>query len=114
MASDLTPARLFELVWESMADILGTAATAALLGRAASRAALRGLDISREGLVYRYRLPESWHRAGDPDALSLLRALANELAPLLQTMSGPVVARRLGQVAPLRQAGIVAVEEVRE
>ena len=35
----LSAAELFDLLWESLADVLGTAATAALLRRAIKRAA---------------------------------------------------------------------------
>src|ERR1051325_10337245 len=67
----LSIADLFTLVWDALADVLGTATTAAVLRRAARRAAprcaeLTELSISREKLEYRCTLPSRW--VNDPDA----------------------------------------------
>jgi hypothetical protein len=61
----LSAAALFTLLWEELADVLGTAATAVLVRRAARRAAhrrpeLAELAISRENLEYRFILPRAW------------------------------------------------------
>ena len=112
-ASDPSLAALFTLVWEALADVLGTAATATLLRRAA-RAAVRRctelneLAISRENLEYRYTLPAGWRNGGQPDAL---RELVAELRPLLVELTGPVVYRRLERIPALRERGIIPPEK---
>lgn len=108
-------ASLFELIWESMADVLGTAATATLLRRALKRAARRhaelsGVVIGRNDFDYEYRVPETWQHSGG-DAVGALRELVRDLQPLLVEMTDQVVVRRLARVAPLGQLGIVAGEE---
>lgn len=100
-----------------MADILGTAATATLLRRAAKRGAARhsvlsGVSIRQEELTYRYVLPSSWEQESNQQALDALRTLALELRPLLIEMTGSVVIRRLAQVAALSPLWPVLQEEV--
>jgi hypothetical protein len=113
--AELSIAALFTLVWEALADVLGTAATATLLRRAARRAAprcaeLTELAITREKLEYRYRLPSAWAdgAGGKPVAL---RELVAELRPLLVELTGPVVFRRLERIPELRKSGIIAPQE---
>jgi len=58
-------AALFDLLWESLADVLGTAASATLLRRAIKQAVSRTswsepVIVTRNGLDYEYRLPETW------------------------------------------------------
>jgi hypothetical protein len=106
-----TPAGLFALLWDTLADVLGTAAAATLLRRAARRASahgpvLNGVVIAREGLTYGYRLPEAWEREDSAKALSALDALVQELRPLLVELTGPVLVRRLDRLAPFRVRGI--------
>ena len=62
---DLDTAALFAIVWDALAEVLGTAATAAIVRRAAGRAAtdspeLVDVVIRREKLEYRYTLPHAW------------------------------------------------------
>jgi hypothetical protein len=118
----LSAAALFKLLWEGLADVLGTAATAVLVRRAARRAAARNpelaeLAISREKLEYRFTLPRAWTERADAaaaiataDALAL-RELVGELRPLLVELTGPVVVRRLAQIPELRARGIVPADE---
>jgi len=115
--SELTAEGLFALLWDSMADLLGTAATATLLRRALRRASaqqpvLCGVVTEREGLTYRYTVPPAWQQALDQEALAALRALTLELYPLLVEMTGPVVVRRLARVETLRRAALAPQEEV--
>lgn len=103
-------ADLFGLLWESLADVLGTAATATLLRRAARRAlptspALVELTIARDDLEYRYKLPLAWNARGIGAPLAL-RALVGELWPLLVEMTGQVVVRHLEKIPGLRPLGI--------
>jgi len=102
----LCAALLFNMLWEALADVLGTAATATLLRRAARRALPRcpqlgELTIERENLEYRYRLPGAWE---DPDKIlpPALRELVGELRSLLVELTGPVVLRHLEGVPELR------------
>ena len=111
-----TPGVLFELLWETMTDVLGTAATATLLRRALKRAISRhhdlsGLVIERNGFGYEYRLPDAWLEARGGQTLHGLEELVKDLQPLLEEMTGPVLARRLARVEPLRQLGIFADKE---
>jgi hypothetical protein len=101
----------FDLLWESLADVLGTAASATLLRRAIKRAALRIpsselVTVTRDGLDYTYRFPETWTQPGNEEALRTLRIVAAELRVLLVELTGPVVVRRLARLAPFRDLGI--------
>jgi hypothetical protein len=112
-----TVSDLFTLLWSTLADIVGTAATATLLRRAARRASsdmpeLEGLVISRDGLEYRYAVPDTWQRTADRQNVGALRALIRELGPLLVDLTGPLVVRRLGQLEPLQAQGVLSMEEV--
>lgn len=98
-----TPAARFELLRRALEEIIGAAATATLVRRAARRGARRSpelteLSIERRGVELRYTLPASWAReCADP--LESLRDLVHELSPLLIELTGMVVIRRLGVVA---------------
>ena len=104
-------AELFELLWDSLADVLGTAAAATLLRRAIKRAAAKissaeAVVVIRNGPDYEYRLPETWRQPGNEEALTALRGVAVELRALLIELTGPVVVRRLARLAPFRKLGI--------
>jgi hypothetical protein len=104
-------AELFDLLWGSLADMLGTAATATLLRRAIKQAASQTswsepVVVIRNGLDYEYRLPEAWKQPGNEKALGALRVVAAELRVLLVELTGPVVVRRLARLAPFREQGI--------
>ncbi len=110
-------AELFDLLWESLADVLGTAGTAVILRRAIQQAALRTATVervivSRNGLEYEYRVPESWKQPGDDAAVDALRVVAAALRVLLVELTGSVVVNRLGRLAPLRKWGIDFGDEV--
>ena len=104
-------AELFELLWESLGDVLGTAAAATLLRRAIKRAAAQissaeSVIVVRNGPDYEYRLPDAWRQVGNEEALSALRVVAVELRMLLMELTGPVVVRRLARLASFRKLGI--------
>jgi len=113
---DMTSAaELFDLLWESLADVVGTAATATLLRRAIKRAASQTpepITVARNGLDYEYRLPETWKQPGNEEAIGALRVVAAELRVLLVELTGPVVVRRLGRLAAFRKRGINFTDEV--
>ena len=109
-------AEVFDVLWESLADVLGTAATATLLRRAIKRAASQTswpepVTVARNGLDYEYRLPETWKQPGNEETIGALRAVAAELRVLLVELTGPVVVRRLSRLAPLLKLGIDFSEE---
>jgi len=109
-------AEVFDVLWESLADVLGTAATATLLRRAIKRAASQNswpepITVARNGLDYEYHLPETWKQPGNEEAIDVFRALAAELRVLLVELTGPVVVRRLSRLAPLLKLGIDFSEE---
>jgi hypothetical protein len=111
-------AKLFDLLWESIADVLGTAATATLLRRAIKRAASQiswpePIAVARNGLDYEYHLPETWKQPGNEEAIDALRVVAAELRVLLVELTGPVVVRRLARLAPFRKLGIDFSEEAK-
>jgi hypothetical protein len=111
-------AELFDLLWGTLADVLGTAATATLLRRAIKRGAARTVwfepvVVARNGLDYTYRLPDAWKQSGNDEAVEVFRVITAELKVLLVELTGPVVVARLGQLAPLRKWGIDFNDEAR-
>jgi len=106
----LRPARvngaaLFEILWNTLTDVLGPAGAATVLRRAVRRAEahypeLGELAITRVGHEYRYTLPESFHNAGcDPLPL---RHLLNEIRTLLSDLTGQVVLCSFDRVPELQ------------
>lgn len=94
------PRVAFSALWEAMTDLMGAAATATLLRRAARRAAARAPDVAqvvigRNALEYSYELPSAW-------ALAPLCILVHELRPLLVELTGTVVWSRLATMPELR------------
>src|SRR5687767_10605520 len=109
-------AELFDVLWDTLADVLGTAATATLVRRSLHRAASRpagheAIVVVRAAADYTYRLPEAWQQAGNDEAVDGLRILAAELRVLLVELTGPVVVTRLGQVPAFRKWGIDFTDE---
>lgn len=106
-----TAAALFDLIRESIADVLGSAAAAAMLRRAAKRALSRDpileeLEIRRQGLEYEYVQPRSWQEGG----AHLLGELLRDLRPLLVELTGAVVVLRLERLPELRRTGLFSPE----
>ena len=112
---ELSAADLFATLWDTLADMLGTGATAVLLRRAVRQAAdedpsLKDLVIRREGLEYNFSVPTSW-RNGREDGLLGLRRVVRALRPILTELTGHVVLRRLERLELLRLYGLVGEEE---
>jgi len=110
-------AELFDLLWETLADVLGTAATATLLRRAIKLAAAKTswrepVTVARRGLDYEYRLPDTWKEPGNDEAVGVLRTVAAELRVLLVELTGPVVVARLERLGIFRKWGIEFGDEV--
>ncbi len=113
----MSTADLFDLVWNDLADLMGTAAVAALMKRALRQAsletpALRSLSIAKEDLEYRYDLPDSWQENCKGETGRSLHDLLAALGPLLVQLTGPVVVRRLQRLAPLRICNVLLPDEV--
>ena len=111
LSEDCSAAALFDLLWDNIADVLGAAATAALVRRSAKHVAERrpgceGVKITREGFTYRYVLPARWSECAD-EPVEDLRALVLELMPLLTELTGPVVVRRIEALAEVRRCGLL-------
>jgi hypothetical protein len=112
--AELSSAALFTLIWDALADLLGTAAAATLLRRAAGRATqrspeLRELAFVREDLAYRYTVPSAWNDlTGAPHAI---RHLVGELLPLLAELTGPLAVGHLAQIPELVGQGIIPRKE---
>ena len=105
---------LFTIHWNALADMLGTAAAATLLLRAAQRASTRfpelaDFGITRQNLDYRYTLPATWKGPGAGPSESL-RELSRELSLLLRDLTGNVVIDRLGQIPELRETGVLPTD----
>jgi hypothetical protein len=111
---ELDTAALFALVWDAVAEVLGTAATAAIFRRAAGLAAadnpeLVDVVIRREKLEYRYGLPHAWSQPATPEerAPIAFRALIAQIGRLLVDLTGSVFIGRLEQLPELRACGLV-------
>ena len=110
-----TAALLFNTIWDTMVDILGTVVTATLVRRSAKRAATRAeelalLTVDREGFEYACKLPSSWQDAS-PETVAAVRELAHELRPLLIELTGLVLIRRLSAIPLLRRCEIFSEEQ---
>jgi hypothetical protein len=106
----LAATELFAIAWDALADILGTAAVAAIVRRAAGRAAaehpeLRELTVSRRNLEYACQLPEAWSRQPERGRVGL-RVLVAEIGVLLRELTGTVVIGRMEQIPELRSCGL--------
>lgn len=116
-ASEASAAHAFDLIWVTLTGVLGTAATATMFRRAVKNAArkhpdrLHGLAIVRDGMDYRYVLPEAW-RTETPECVDAIRYLVrHELCPLLEELTGPVVIRLLERHPELQRYRIVSGQE---
>ena len=97
---------LLKLLWDALVDLLGTAATSTIMSRASRRAQRRypelsALTFQRVDWDFCYLAPPSLDRAEKPQAV--LRALFEELRPLLVELTGPVALRRLALVPQLQE-----------
>lgn len=111
-AAELRGAALFKLIWDCVADVLGTTATATLVLRAARRAMLRSpelgeLQVLRTDAGYTYALPRALVGKVEYTPVAL-RELVGELRPLLVEMTGQVVVRRIEQIPSLQERAILS------
>jgi hypothetical protein len=114
-----TTADVFRVIWDTLVSVLGATACATLVRRAARHAvaerpelaALGLLDVTREGMQYRYVLPPSWHKEHAVHMDELRYFFRRALCPLLQELTGPVVIGLLERQPELRRRGFVHNEE---
>lgn len=115
--AELTPAALFERLWDQLVGLISTPATAALMRRALKHASARmpaaALPaVRRDGLEYTYTLPDAWRERARADGLETLRRLVlDELYPLTRELTGAVIARHLARDRALVAAGLAGQEE---
>jgi len=110
-------AQVFDILWENLADLMGTAAVATLMRRALRVASvtnpeLASLNVLKEELEYKYHLPDSWQTECDGEQGRALKELLAELGPLLVQLTGPVAVRRVDRIAVLKECDILTSEEV--
>jgi quercetin 2,3-dioxygenase len=96
---------LFNMLWEALVDVLGSATAAALVSRAARRAQPRSPELVELAVVrvdqqYACSVPPSFDQTEGPPAA--LCVLLDEIRPLLTQMTGQVVLRHLDQRPELR------------
>jgi hypothetical protein len=107
----LAVADLFDLIWNDLVEVLGTAAAAVLVRRASKHVAgctpdLPTVVVNRKTITYEFEVPAVWRRPGDPRASASLQALAYALGVLLTELTGDVVIHRLERIDALRDARI--------
>jgi hypothetical protein len=100
------------LIWDTIADVLGTTATATLVRRAAQRAAPRSPELDELTMLRTdggdtYSLPRVLVGKLEHTPVAL-RELIGELRPLLAEMTGQLVVRRIDQIPSLQARGIVS------
>ena len=93
----MTAATSFQLLWDSLCDLIGTSATATLIRRAAKHASVNALVITKPAFEYEYVVPQHWSDNGSEE----LKALVHTLQPLLVELTGPIVVQRLRSVPAL-------------
>jgi hypothetical protein len=111
---EVTAGEVFALLWNAMADILGTGATATLLRRAIRKVAerrpdLKGLTIRKEALKYAFTIPDSWNEP-QTTAMDALRDVTQALRPMLAELTGRVVLRQLEKLELLKEHRIMTEE----
>jgi|SRR5437868_9776740 len=109
---EMRGAALFKLIWDSVADVLGTTAAATLLRRAARRAMVRSAELAELAILrteagYTYTLPRALVGKVEHTPVAL-RELVGELRPLLVELTGQVVVRRIELIPELQQRGILS------
>jgi len=111
-----TAASAFAVLWTELVSVLGTAAAATLLRRAAKRACLRSADlielrVERKGWEYQYALPADWSQRSPEESPGFMDLVRSELVPLLREFTGQIVLGRLGRVPGFEQLGFSLEEQ---
>jgi hypothetical protein len=109
--TELRGAALFKLIWDAVADCIGTTAAATLLRRAARRAMDRSpeldeIEFLRTNDGYKYALPRALVGKLEHTPAAL-RELVSELRRLLVELGSHDVVRRIEQIPGLQARGIL-------
>jgi hypothetical protein len=104
----VSAADVFAILWSTLVDLLGSAAAATLLRRAARKARARApeleqLQVVRERWGYRYSAPAGWESQNVRETPALAELVVSELCPILHDLTGPLVLRRLEAVPELEE-----------
>ena len=111
MADDrCTSAELFDALWIGLRDVIGPTAAATLLQHSIRRARTSHPSVDDVGIVHRqfeytYTLPPEWNTT-DAAARNSLQAIVEELWPLLSSLTGTLVVKRLSAVPELIECGV--------
>jgi hypothetical protein len=112
MADDrCTTSELFDALWAALSDVIGPTAAATLLQHSIrrARASHHGVDevaIVQRQFEYTYTLPASW-KTTDSVPRRDFQAIVDELWPLLASLTGTLVVRRLSSVPQLVECGVI-------
>lgn len=114
-ATACSPSDLFDLLWATLVDIVGSPTTAALMRRSvrhqmAHYRELEELAITRQGFEYAYVVPAAWKHANG-QSMTALQALVQSLSGFLVELTGPIVVRRLKELPQLAECGVIVSEE---
>jgi hypothetical protein len=95
----VSTANLFRVLRQGLEGVLGSAATATILRRAAKRAkasapqldGIDGFEVVRQGFDYKYELPPSWYTPDSDVALGAFNYLISEhVRPIVVELTGVV------------------------
>jgi hypothetical protein len=106
-----TTSELFEALWVALSDVIGPTAAATLLQHSIRRARTshQGVDevaIVQRQFEYTYTVPASW-KTTDAAPRQNFQAIVDELWPLLASLTGTLVVRRLSAVPQLVECGVI-------
>lgn len=109
---------LFDVLWASLRDVIGPTATATLVGRSIKQARaghpqLDEIAIVQRHFEYTYTLPPAWKTA-DAAAYAQFKAIVEELWPLLSSLTGTLVLKRLSSVRLLQESGVLPAAAKRD
>lgn len=109
---------LFDALWASLRDVLGPTATATLVSRSIKRARARHPELEEIAILqrhfeYTYTLPPSW-KTRDAAAHAQFKAIVEELWPLLSSLTGTLVLKRLSSVPLLIESGAIPADAKRD
>ncbi|MHB8873171.1 MAG: hypothetical protein ACYC8T_05740 [Myxococcaceae bacterium] len=109
--SESQPAALFDLLWRTVADVIGVPATATVVRRCVQRLTgrwpnLAQLTVSKAQYSFRYSTPPDWAEASEQSTAEL-RDLVREICRLLQELTGSIVVYRLEQLPELHECHLL-------
>ena len=108
-------AGLFVFLWETLSNVSGPLPPPRFSPRhetgIAVRAWTRGAADRHEDFTYRSRLPGAWRAPDNAKARAAFDRLFGELIPLLATLTGRVVVRRLAGLEPFAARELLVKRE---